>query len=66
MPGARTYQAIGFATWHGGRVFGARYRAALRRDLETAAAVAGVVALVGLIAAVLAQALRRAGRAPTI
>lgn len=63
MPGARTYQAIGFATYHGGRVLGRRYRAALRRDATVFAA---AVALAGLVVALLVQALRRAGRPPTI
>lgn len=63
MPGARTYQAIGFATYQGGRLYARRHRAELRR-----AAVKGatLVALAGLVAALLASALRRAGGQPTI
>lgn len=69
MPGARTYQAIGYATYHGGRLYGRQKRAELERQTqrkrkEQQGAVAAVVAVaaVGLVV-VLA---RRAGRVPTV
>lgn len=69
MPGARTYQAIGFATYQGGRVLGKHKRAELerqvlrkRRERQGVAAAAAAVAVIGLVAV----AARRASRMPTI
>ncbi|CAB4939792.1 unannotated protein [freshwater metagenome] len=57
MPGSRTYQAIGFATYQGGRIYARRNREALQR--RAALAGAGAVAVVGVLAALSATARRR-------
>ena len=68
MPGAKTYQAIGYATYHGGRFYGKAKRAELerarkkRRDQTAAATTAGAVLLV----AALAVAVRRSSRMPSV
>jgi hypothetical protein len=64
MPGPRTYQAIGFATYQGGRIYARRRRAELQRQ----AAVAGgaTLALLVVSAAVLAAARQRSGHLPGV
>ena len=69
MPGARTYQAIGYATYHGGRFYGKQKRAELerqsrrkRKEQQGAVAAGVAVAALGLVV-VLA---RRAGRVPSV
>ena len=68
MPGAKTYQAIGYATYHGGRFYGKKKRMELeparkKRQDQTRAGVA--VAAVVLVA-VVALAARRASSVPTV
>ncbi len=69
MPGAKTYQAIGYATYHGGRFYGKKKRMELeharktRRDQTRAAVAVGAVALVVVVVAVAA---RRASSMPTV
>ncbi len=68
MPGAKTYQAIGYATYHGGRFYGKKKRMELeharkKRHDQTRAAVA--VAAVALVV-VVAVAARRASSMPTV
>ena len=68
MPGPKTYQAIGFATYQGGRFLGKSKRADLERKMHRrkrvrSAAIAGG-ALVA--AAIVAASVSRAGRTPTV
>ncbi|CAB4882175.1 unannotated protein [freshwater metagenome] len=67
MPGRKTYQALGFATSQGGRLYARRNRAELqRRALRTGATAAAVtVAAAGVLAA-LGAAARRRSRLPTV
>ena len=61
MPGARTYQTIGYATYHGGRLLSRRKKAEAQREAERRAkrhrtklrgvVIAAVVAGVAVVAA---------------
>lgn len=69
MPGARTYQAIGFATYQGGRLWGRRKRAEierkarLRRRQQRSAAAGVTLVLVVVLGTV---AVVRSRRAPSV
>jgi len=70
MPGAKTYQAIGYVTYHGGRFVGKAKRAELERQMHRqkqvrGAAVAAAVVVVALVL-VAGVAGRRASRVPTV
>jgi hypothetical protein len=63
MPGARTYQTIGFATYHGGRFLSRRKKAEAQREAERQAKrhktkVRGVV-IAAVVVGVAALAARR-------
>ena len=66
MPGARTYQAIGFTTYQAGRVWGRRKRAEIERQarLRRQRTAAGLVAAPAVGLCMLAAA--RSRQAPTI
>jgi hypothetical protein len=64
MPGPRTYQAIGFATYQGGRLYARRRRAELQHQAAVAGGAALAVLAVG--AAVLVAAKASAPRTPGI
>ncbi|HMS62318.1 MAG TPA: hypothetical protein PKD63_08560 [Solirubrobacteraceae bacterium] len=70
MPGAKTYQAIGFATYHGGRFVGKAKRAELERRMHRQRQVRGaVIAGAGVVAVITVVAVvagRRGGRTPTV
>ncbi len=61
MPSARTYQTIGFATYHGGRLLSRRKKAEAQREAERrakrhkvklrGAAIAAGIAVVAVVAA---------------
>jgi hypothetical protein len=59
MPSARTYQAIGYATYHGGKVYARRHRAELQRRALVPGLVVAGVALAAAAAAVTAAARSR-------
>lgn len=70
MPGAKTYQAIGYATYHGGRFWGKAKRAELerqahhrQRQTRRVAIAAGAVVALAVGAAVIS---RRSGGMPTV
>jgi hypothetical protein len=69
MPGAKTYQAIGYATYHGGRFYGKAKRAELERQMHRRKQVRGAAVIVGAVAALALGAVvinRRGGRVPTV
>ncbi len=68
MPGAKTYQAIGYATYHGGKLYGKQKRAELERAQRRRRNQAGGGAALAALAvvAVVAVVARRASRTPTV
>jgi len=50
MPGAKTYQAIGYATYHGGRFWGKAKRAELERQSHRKRQARGAVIAVAAVA----------------
>lgn len=69
MPGAKTYQAIGYATYHGGRFWGKAKRAELERQLHRRRRVRGIAVGAGAaVALALGVGLltRRGSRIPTV
>jgi hypothetical protein len=70
MPGARTYQAIGYAAYHGGKFVGRHKRAEAQREAEYArkrhqTKVTGLV-IAAVVASVAVRAARRASKPPTV
>ncbi len=69
MPGARTYQTIGYATYHGGRFISRRKKAEAQREAERRAKrhrtkIRGV--LIVVVVAGVAVAAARRGSGPTV
>ena len=66
MPGARTYQTIGYATYHGGRLLSRRRKAEAQREAERRAKrhktkIRGVVIVVVVAGAAVVAARRGSG-----
>lgn len=63
MPGARTYKAIGYVTYNGGRLYVRRRHPGLQRAAVKAAV---AVVVVGVVVGLATEATRRSRRVPSV
>ena len=66
MPGAKTYQAIGYATYHGGRFWGKAKRAELERQSHRKRQARGAVIAVATLTLCVGIISRRGNSVPTV